>query len=300
MSRVDGRPGSGTAADEAPRVLVTAATGRVGSGVVHCLGSAPVTVRIATRDPDGARETFEDGPEYVAFDLDRPETWGQTLDGVDRLFLLYPPGVSVGRIRAFVDAAIRVGVERVVFLSILGAEKVPVLPHRRIERHVAGSGVEHAFLRAAYFMQNLSGIHSPEIRACDEILVPAGSGKLGFVDSRDVSAVAAKVLVEDGHENRAYDLTGGTAMDFHEVATVMSDVLGRPITYADPSRTAFACRTFRRGVPPSMIAFMLAEYQVTRLGLSSRTTDDVERILGREPLTLRKFATDYRAAFEAD
>lgn len=284
------------------RVLVTGATGRVGSGVVRALADAPVTVRIASRDPDTAREEFagvpgEDRREYVAFDLSRPETWGFALEGVDRLFLLLPPAGGVDPVREFVDAAVRVGVRHVVYLSILGAEKVPVLPHRRIERHVERVAPAYTFLRAAYFMQNLTDIHRPEVVERDELFVPAGDGALGFVDARDVSRVAAAALTEDGHETRAYDLTGPESLDFHDVAAVFSDVLDRRVSYADPSRRAFARRMLARDVPLGMVLFMLAEYQVTRFGLSGRTTDDVARVLDREPTTLREFVADHREQF---
>lgn len=278
-------------------VLVTGATGTVGEPLVRDLLKRDASVRVATRSPDSARETFGDGPEYVEFDLSRPETWGETLAGVDRLFLLYPPGSAVSDVTEFADAADRVGVEHVAFLSILGAEKFPFLPHRRIETHLARTGMRHTFLRASWFSQNLSEIHRAEIVERDELFVPAGDGVLSFTDARDVAAVAATVLTESGHENRAYDLTGPAALDFHEVAAVFSDVLDRPIEYADPSRLTFARQMYRRGFSPGFVAFMVAEYSVVRLGRSGRTTDDVETLLGRPPRTVREFVEDYADEF---
>lgn len=279
------------------RVLVTGATGRVGSQVAADLGERTATVRVASRRPDEVRDRFGDA-EAVEFDLARPETWGAALDGIDRLFLLFPPGTGTGPVREFLDAASRVGVAHVVFLSVLGAEKVPVLPHRRLERHLERGAPTYTFLRAAYFMQNLSEIHRPEIVTRDELFVPAGDGKLGFVDARDVAAVAARALTETGHEDRAYDLTGAAALDFTAVAEIFSAVLDRQITYADPSRLAFAHRMTARGVPLSLVAFMLAEYQVARFGLAARTTADVERVLGRPATSMRTFVADYRERFE--
>ncbi|MFW6000501.1 MAG: SDR family oxidoreductase [Halorubrum sp.] len=283
----------------ADRVLVTGATGTVGEPLVRELSGGEASVRVASRDPRSARDEFGDVPEYVEFSFDRPETWGAALSGVDRLFLLFPPGSGVDTVTEFVDAAERVGVERVVFLSILGAEKLPVLPHRRIEKHLAGTETAYTFLRASWFAQNLSEIHRPEIVDRDEIYVPAGDGVLSFTDARDVAAVAATVLTEPGHAGRAYDLTGPAALDFHEVAEVFSDVLDRPIEYADPSRLPFGRHMYRRGFSPGFVAFMIAEYSVVRLGFSGRTTDDVETVLGRPPRTLREFVDDYADAFRA-
>ncbi|GAA0551367.1 SDR family oxidoreductase [Halorubrum ejinorense] len=280
-------------------LLVTGGTGTVGEPLVRALSAGDASVRIATRSPDNPRETFGDGQEYVEFDLDRPETWGETLAGVDRLFLLYPPGTGVGEVTEFADAADRVGVEHVAFLSILGAEKLPVLPHRRIETHLARTNMSYTLLRASWFTQNLSEVHRAEIVERDELFFPAGDGVLSFTDARDVAAVAATVLTESGHENRAYDLTGPAALDFHEVAAVFSDVLDRPIKYADPSRLTFARQMYRRGFSPGFVAFMVAEYSVVRLGRSGRTTDDVETLLGRPPRTVREFVADYADEFRA-
>ncbi|WP_423995393.1 SDR family oxidoreductase [Halorubrum trapanicum] len=283
----------------ADRVLVTGATGTVGEPLVRKLTDGDASVRLATRNPDDAREQFGEGVEYVEFDLGRPETWGSALADVDRLFLLYPPGSAVSDITEFADAADRVGVEHVAFLSILGAGKLPILPHRRIETHLAGTDLAHTFLRASWFAQNLSEIHRREIVDRNEIFVPAGDGVLSFTDARDVAAVAATVLTEPGHEDRAYDLTGPAALDFREVAEVFSDVLDRPIEYADPSRLTFARQMYRRGFSPGFVAFMIAEYSVVRLGRSGRTTDDVETLLGRPPRTVREFVADYADEFRA-
>ena len=297
----DGPPGysDGDSRGDSGRVLVTGATGTVGTPLVRRLLEAGAPVRVATRDPERARDEFGDAPEYVEFDLGRPETWGAALQGADRLFLLFPPGSGVGAVIDFVDAAERVGVERAAFLSILGAEKLPILPHRRIEKHLAGTDVAWTFLRASWFAQNLSEIHRREIVDRDEIYVPAGEGVLSVTDARDVAATAATILTEPGHEGRAYDLTGPAALDFREVADVFSDALDRPIAYADPSRPAFALAMYRRGFSAGFVAFMIAEYSVVRLGFSGRTTDDVEAVLGRPPRTLREFVDDYADEFRA-
>ncbi|MFB6110687.1 MAG: NmrA family NAD(P)-binding protein [Halodesulfurarchaeum sp.] len=277
------------------RVLVTGATGTVGSAVVPELYATDLTVRAASRaaEPDG----FADAIGTVQFSFSRPETWGPALRGVDRLFLLWPPGTDVSSVTAFLDAAARRGIDHVTFLSILGAGSLPVLPHRRIEGHLNGIDVDGTVLRSAYFAQNLAGIHRPEILDRGEIFVPAGDGAMGIIDARDVGAVAAGTISRPSHWNRTYTLTGPRALTFHEVAQIARDVLDRPIRYADPSPLEFGYRLYRRGIDLRLVGFMIAEYTATRLGLASRTTRDVERVLGVPPRSVRTFFEDYQARF---
>ena len=280
------------------RVLVTGATGTVGATVLPALEDE-VQVRAATRSPDDP--AIPDAVEPVDFSFARPETWGAALAAVDRLFLLWPPETAVSAVQSFVDAAARSGVEHVTYLSVLGADKVPLLPHRRIERHLRAAPLTGTVLRAAYFAQNLAEMHRPEIVERDEIFVPAGNGELGIVDARDVGAVAARTLLEpQAHRGQAYTLTGPTALSFRRVAAIATAVLDRPIRYADPSALQFARRMYRRGVSAGLIGFMLAEYTVARLGLAARTTGTVERLLGRPPRSVRAFFEDYQDRFRRE
>jgi uncharacterized protein YbjT (DUF2867 family) len=282
-----------------PAVLVTGATGTVGRHVVAGLSETDATVRAATRDADAAREQLGHDVASVAFDFAKPETYYPALDGIDRLFLVRPP--AVGRverdINPFLDAAVRMGVDHVVVLSVLGAEKNPLLPHRRIERHVESLAVDHTFLRASFFMQNLTETHLQDIVAHDEVFVPAGGGRTSFVDARDIAAVAVETLTTPGHRNVAYDVTGASAIDYHAVAAILSDVLARRIEYPEPSVLGFALRMRSRGVSWGFVAVMVGIYTTARLGLAARVTEDVRDVLGRDPRSFRAFVEDYRDMF---
>ncbi|WP_227133976.1 NmrA family NAD(P)-binding protein [Halorubellus salinus] len=304
----EGVDGTRRSTADAP-VLVTAATGTVGRVVVGALAAAGVPVRAASRDPERARERFEtawledegDGEhvEYVAFDFEKPETYHPALDGARATFLVRPP--EVGRVKRdvfpFVDAADRMGVEHAVVLSVLGAEKNPILPHRRIEKHVAASGMAWTFLRASFFLQNLLEVHREDLVERDRIFLPAGDGETSFVDARDVGAVAAEALQNDALRYRAIDVTGAEALTYHEVAAVMTDVLDREIAYANPGILEYARTEYRHGTALPFVVVQLVVYGTARLGLAGRVTDDVERVLGRDPITVREFVADHADAF---
>lgn len=279
-------------------VLVTGATGTVGSEVTRLLVEVGHPVRAAVRE--GRQETVaSEGIEPVAFDFAEPETYRPALRGVDGLFLMRPPAVANTRryINPFVDAAREVGVRRVVFLSLLGAQRNPLVPHRAVERHLMSSGLPYTFLRASYFMQNLSSIHREDIAGRGRIVVPAGRGTTSFVDARDVAAVAVKALTEDEHGYRAYPLTGPEAPDYFRVAEIFSEVLDRRIVYTRPSATEFAASMRNRGFPRGFVAVTVGIYTAARLGLAGTLTDDLARLLDRPPTTLRRFVEDYRTCW---
>lgn len=279
-----------------PTVLVTGATGTVGALVRDALAEGECTVRALVRDPD------PDDEEAVAFDFEKPETWGRAFAGGDRLFLVRPPAITkVGEfLLPAVDAAQRCGVEHVTLLSVLGAEKNPVLPHRRIERHLENSGLDYTFLRASFFMQNFDEVHARDVREHDELFVPAGDGKTSFVDARDIADIAAVTLTEPGLRNCAYDVTGPEALDYHQAAAVFSEGLGREITYPRPGAIAFARRWLGRGEPLGFVITMVGIYTTARLGLAGRVTDDVKQVLGRDPRPLAEYVAEYQGAFHGE
>lgn len=282
-----------------PPVLVTGAPGNVGTPLVERLLAAGVPVRVAAFEVDRAARFAEAGAEVVRFDVSDPATFG-AFDGVRRMFLLRPPAIAdVDRVIAPAIAAARErGVEHVVFLSIQGAERNRLVPHRAIEDVLRRDGPAWTFIRAAYFMQNLSTTHVADIVERDEICIPAGRrSRTAHVDARDVAAVAACALTEDGHVGQAYTPTGPRAMTYDECAGILSEVSGRPIRYADPAPWAYWGRMGSRGMPLGMRAVSLGIYTAARFGLAAALTDDVHRVTGRPPIDFADFAADHREAW---
>jgi nucleoside-diphosphate-sugar epimerase len=165
-----------------------------------------------------------------------------------------------------------------------------------VERAVEASGVPFTFLRAAFFSQNLVRditTHAVDIAKNNEILVPAGKGLTSFVDSRDVAEVAVRVMKEPAaHAGRAYVLTGPEKLDYHQVAAIMTEVLGRPIRYREPSMLRF-WRTVGPRVSWDTLLFMSGVYFLTRTGKNAPMTDTLGRLLGRPPRTMRDFVADH-------
>ncbi|EMA36914.1 SDR family oxidoreductase [Halococcus hamelinensis] len=281
-------------------ILVTGATGTVGQHVAAALSDRDVAITIGVRDPETVSKEIADAGEVIKFDFTKPETWGRALTDVDGVFLVRPSVVDKSKIGSFVEAADRVGVGHIAYLSAIGAEKNVFIPHHWIENRIVATDMEYTLLRASFFMQNLLEVHCRDIVEHGEIFVPAGDGKTSFVDARDIGEAAAIVLTESGHVNRAYDLTGPEVVDYAEVATIFSDVLDRFISYPNPSLLAFGRRMRRRGKPLGFIALMCGIYTTARLGLAARVTDDSRKLLGRRPRRMRTFVEDHADDFRVD
>ena len=282
------------------KILVTGATGNVGSEVVRSLLEMGHPVVAAAIDERDAQNVPGEDTKTVLFRFGEGETYRDAFAGVGRLFLMRPPQISDVRTYLFpvVDRARQVGVRHIVFLSLLGVERQCFVPHYRVEKKIEASGLPHTFLRPSFYMQNLNTTHRAEIRDRDEILIPVGKARTSFIDVRDIGAVAAKVLTEPGHENRAYELTGGDALDYYQVADLFTGVLGRQITYRNPSIPHFVRYQRQQGIPLLAILIMVGLYTATRFGSGKRVTRAVEELLGRPPGTMRQYIEDYAGVWQ--
>jgi len=277
-------------------ILVTGATGNIGLDVFAQLTTMGLPVAAAVRNLDKAREVLGQQADLIPFDFKTPSTYTPALTGIKKLFLMRPPDIADVKtyVRPVIHAAKAAGVEHIVFLSLLGVENNPIVPHYTIEKDLMASGMAWTFLRASFFMQNLSTTHRDEIRDENGLMLPAGHGKTSFIDGRDIAAVGAKALAESGHENKAYSLTGSEALDYFTVADMLTEVLGRKISYRNPSIIAFARRMNAQGNPWAYILVTSALYTTARLGMAAKMTGEVERLLGRMPITMRQFIEDYK------
>lgn len=118
--------------------------------------------------------------------------------------------------------------------------------------------------------------------------------KTSFIDIRDIGEVAAKVLIEDGHQFKAYALTGSEALTYYEVAEIISKETNKNIIYTNPSVFTFRKRMMQKGLKNDFIMVMIGIYTTARLGLAKKITLDLEQLLGRKPTTLKQFTHDYR------
>jgi len=280
------------------RILITGATGNVGRATIDALPT-DTDIIAAVRDPERT-QGFPANVTSVRFDFTDPTTFEGALEGVEQLLLVRPPQLSnISRdMVPFLEAARG---RHIVFLSVMGAESVSFIPHAKVEAHITDmDDTPWTFLRPGFFFQNLTTTHAADIRDHDEIFIPAGNGTTSFIDVADIGAVAAKTLTEPGHTGKAYTLTGDDALTYDEVAEILTDVLGREITYSRPNPLRFAWREWRNGTPLPYVMVMVGIYMPTLLGRTGALTDTTEQLLGRPPRRFREFAEANRRVWMPD
>ncbi len=278
------------------RILVTGATGELGRELVRLLVDSGCVVRAATREPGAARELFPSTVEVVELDFDRTETYDAAAQFVDRVFLMPPPfdPDAYGTINPFLDWAVAMDVERVVLLSAMGAESMPELALRKVERHLEGVGIAYTILRPNLYMQNFcSGFLLESIREQGAFELCAGDGRVSFVDARDVAAVAAAALRDGAHDGQAYTLTGIAALDLDEAAASLSEAAGRSIDYRAVPTERMLEILRAASWPMRQATVGTALFESVAEGLREPVREDLQLALGRAPTGFADFAREH-------
>ena len=271
-------------------ILVTGASGTVGSEVVKALGGRSAGVRAGYRTRP---QNVPAGVESVKLDYERPETIRPALQGVDTLFLL---SNTVDPERKVVDEAKRAGVKRIVKLSVIGAAEEGFTFarwHRAVEKHIEASGLGWTFLRPNGFMQNVVTYMGETIRSQSAIYSPAGNAAASHIDARDVGAVGARVLTDKGHEGKAYELTGPAALTYGQIAEILSRVLGRTIGYVPISPEQYRQAAVAAGTPEGYADALVDLNRYYLEGKASVVTPSVRQLTGRDPIPFEQFARDH-------
>ena len=284
-----------------PPVLVTGATGRVGRVVVNLLIDAGVPVRALTRRPEAA--ALPANVEVVTGDLTVPELLDAALRGVRAVFLVWtaPPATAAAVVERLATHA-----RRVVFLSSPHQTAHPFFQqpnpmavlHADIERLIAAAGLELTIIRPGMFASNALFWWAPAIRAGDVVRWPYGAAETAPVDERDVAAVAARTLYQDGHAGGDYVLTGPESLSQAEQVSVIGDVLGRRIRFEELSPEEFRSET--AGSWPRPVVNMLLTAWAATIGRPAFVTSTVSDVLGSAPRSFRQSVADHAAAFMED
>ena len=282
-----------------PPVLVTGGTGRVGSAVVDLLVDAGVPVRVLTRRSEAAAAMLPANVEVVTGDLAVPESLDAALRGVGAVFLVWtaPPTTAPAVVERLATYA-----RRVVFLSsphqilhpFFQQPNPMAVLHADIERLIAAAGLESTIIRPGMFASNVLFWWATAIRADGVVRWPYGAAETAPVDDRDVAAVAARTLYQDGHAGGDYVLTGPESLSQAEQVSIIGDVIGRRITFEELSPDEFRRET--EGSWPRPVVDMLLDAWGATMGRSAFITSAVIDILG-SARSFRQWVADHAGAF---
>jgi len=286
------------------RILVTGATGTVGSILIPALRGRDSNVRALIHNPEHGGRFVGDDVELAFADFADRATIRTALRDVDAVFLAcgnVPDQVAYEC--AVIDEAVRSGVRRIVKLSARGAEiGSPVAYwdwHGQIERHLRASGIPSVLLQPGFLMTNLLAA-AAQIGQQGMLFAPAGAARISMIDPADVAAAAAVALSTDKHEGQTYVLTGPAAITYEQVALDISAATGRRVGFVDiPSETA-AAALIEAGLPPFAARQVVTVFDQLRAGVQAETTQAVQQITGRPARPFAMFARDYAGAFSTD
>ncbi len=268
----------------APTTLVIGATGTTGSRTAAQLTAAGHRVRASSR-----RATPVAGTEHVPFDWYDPATYAAALDGVDRVYLIPPVGDSdpAATMLPFLRGARAAGVRRAVLLSSSAIpEGGPAVG--KVHHALPGLFEQWAVLRPSWFMQNFTGTHAHARSIRDEgvIRTATGTGRVGFVDAEDIAAVAVRALTDEQAPNTDLVLTGPEALGHDDIATIITEVTGRPVVHHRLSYDQLRDRLGTQ-MPVEFAAMLAGMDRAIAEGAEDRVTGTVHRLTGRPPRTFR-------------
>ena len=275
-----------------PRFLIVGGTGLVGAAVRAGLSDRGARVRTTTRH---RKASPVPNTEWVQCDVCTDALPPDLFAGIERAFLMAPTGHvdQYAILSPLILAAKRAGVERIVLMTAQGVDVSDEFPFRKAELELAGTGVDFAIIRPAWFMQNFHTFWGEAIRRRGRIEVPAGKGKVVFVDTRDVASVAQALLTADAIEHREIDVTGQEVLDHAQAASILSDATGNDVEYEDVEPARFLRTLISEGIAPDYAALIAAMFDEVRAGAPTRTTDHVRRLTGHAPRSLFTYARDH-------
>jgi len=287
-------------------ILVTGASGVIGSQVLSFLKPDAVEIRALTRSPETAN--FPAGVTAVKGELSDIDGFRAALEGVSTLFLLGPNVADEStQVLLALNAARDAGVKGVVYLSVYKADDYADLPHfaskAAVERMIEAYDLPVTVLRPAYFMQN-DVRQQPALQGYGVYGMPIGTKGLSMVDIRDIGEAAAKELMRREAADRplpreAFDLVGPDALTGDDLGTLWSEVLGKPIAFGDD------LDAFEQNIKPFAPAWyvydlklMMRRYQLQGARASAEQVGRMEALLGHPARTYRAFAEEAAASWK--
>jgi uncharacterized protein YbjT (DUF2867 family) len=280
------------------QVLVTGATGKIGSRLIPRLASRPdLAVRALVRSLEKAAPLAAAGAELVPGSLEYTAGVRRAMQKVDTLVLITPAGPSAAdQASAALDAAREAGVRKIVRISVFNAAQGGpadvIRQHGWTDAEIRGSGLTYTILRPPFFMQNLCFLAARSIVKEGRVYFGTGDGRLSMIDLRDVVDCAEESVMSEASDNKTFTLTGPESISFHEIADQLSTIMGRSVRYVPvfPEWVEQSIRSMGRGSWYGRVMGDLCRAYSDNWG--DVITGDVALITGQRPRSFDLFARE--------
>jgi len=282
-------------------ILITGASGNISSGIIAQLKGSKYRLLALVRNPEKAEELKKQGIELRVGDLEKPWTLGPAFTGADTVWILAPPGPRAPeQCSNALWAARQAGAKHVVRLSAFGASHTAPTINSRLhalsDAEVAASDIPFTILKPHYFMQNLL-MAAQSIAQQGTMYFALADGKMGLIDSRDISEFAAHVLSSSGHEGKTYTLTGPASVSMSQIATAIGEAIGKTVTYVPVTAEVERQAMLTMGIDEWMANLMGNYSAAYSANWGDLVTDDFQRVIGKLPRSIEQFSKDFAGAF---
>jgi NAD(P)H dehydrogenase (quinone) len=282
-------------------IVITGASGQLGRSTAELvLDRVPAfKVILTTRHPEALSAFAGRGAKVRRADFDRPETLAEAFASGERLLLISTDDIGhrAAQHQAAIEAAREAGVRHVAYTSYLnpvaGNPAVITPSHRDTEEALRESGLAWTALRNAFYAEYQVPAGSQAI-ATGQLIHNNGEGRIAYISREDCAAAAAAVLTTEGHEGKAYDITGPEPLGQGDVAALLSEVSGRPVETVAVDDEAFIQGLTAAGVPESAARGFASYGRAIREGYIDQTSDAVEDLTGSPPRSLREVFEAHR------
>lgn len=284
------------------KILVLGATGTIGSFVAENLLKTNVDFVALARSVEKAKDLNDKGIPTAIGDLADIESLRKAMTGIDKLFLLSVTSPESPKLQGnAVKVAKEKGIKHIVKISARGADVNASFNigrfHGETEKDIRESGIPYTFIQPHTFLQNLL-FEADTIKNENAIYASMGSGKIPMVDARDIAAVATAALLEDEHKNQTYIVTGPKAISYYNIASVLSNELGRTIKYVPVALDEGHKAMLKTGMPGWLADDITALNKVYGDNKATEVSPDVEKVTGNKPIAHNKFIADYLESFK--
>jgi len=282
------------------KILITGATGQLGSAVVNELvgKKEPSSISVMVRDLSKAGKLKELGVQLVQADYNDYDSLLTAFRGIDKLYFVSGSDVvkRLQQHKNMVKAATIAKVGHIIYTSFQRKTDDDTSPialvasaHILTEKMIKASGLTYTILKHALYAESLPGFMGDQVLNTGVIFLPAGNGKAAYASRIDMASAGVAVLTGSGHENKTYEISANKSYSFSDIAVILSELSGKRIRYTAPDVESFSSALTKAGVPQAGIQGMAAFCLAIAQGEFDFPDTTLEKLIERRPESLIDF-----------